>query len=81
MTIPREASLAAPTSGAPTVPTIGDASHATERSGLGASSRNSHGTKCFSSLAFSADGAAVLAGGASKFVCLYSVAEKQMLKK
>ena len=37
------------------------------------SSKNAHGSKCFRSLCFSADGGALLAGGNSKFVCLYSV--------
>jgi len=38
-------------------------------------------TNCFHSIAFSADGSAVLAGGNSKFVCLYDVAERQLLRK
>ena len=46
-----------------------------------ASKRNSLGSKHFSSIAFSADGTAVLAGGNSKFVCLYDAEEKTLLKK
>lgn len=35
----------------------------------------------FSSLSFSADGATLVAGGASRFVCLYDVAEKVLLRR
>jgi periodic tryptophan protein 2 len=45
------------------------------------SSKNSSGSKCFRSLAFSADGTALLAGGNSKFVCLYGLAERTLLRK
>jgi len=45
------------------------------------SSKNAHGSKCFRSLCFSADGGALLAGGNSKFVCLYSVDERTLLRK
>ena len=38
-------------------------------------------TSHFSSVAFSADGSAVLAGGQSKFVCLYDVASRVLLRK
>lgn len=44
-----------------------------------ASKRND--TTCFHTIAFSADGSAVLAGGNSKYVCLYDVGEKQLLRK
>lgn len=40
-----------------------------------------HSGKYFSSLQFSADGALLLAGGASKYVCLYDVAERVMLRR
>ena len=45
------------------------------------SRKNSAGGKCFKSLAFSADGSCVLAGGQSKYVCLYDVAERTLLRK
>ena len=35
----------------------------------------------FTALAFSADGATLVAGGASRFVCLYDVAEKVLLRR
>ncbi|KAK9915110.1 hypothetical protein WJX75_004822 [Coccomyxa subellipsoidea] len=37
--------------------------------------------QCFTSLAFSADGSMLLAAGASKFVCLYDVEEKVLLRR
>ncbi|KAK9845761.1 hypothetical protein WJX81_001752 [Elliptochloris bilobata] len=37
--------------------------------------------QCFTSLAFSADGAFLLAGGASKYVCLYDVEERLLLRR
>ena len=43
--------------------------------------KNSSSGKCFRSLAFSADGTCLLAGGGSKFVCLYDVGEKLLLRK
>lgn len=46
-----------------------------------ASKRNTAGAACFSSLAFSADGSAVLAGGRSKYVCLYDVPQRTLLRK
>ena len=45
------------------------------------SRKNASGGKCFRSLAFSADGACLLAGGRSKYVCLYDVAERTLLRK
>ncbi|KAK9830156.1 hypothetical protein WJX72_010038 [[Myrmecia] bisecta] len=42
---------------------------------------NSTSGHCFTSLAFTADGAFLLAGGASKFVCMYDVAERVMLRR
>ena len=46
-----------------------------------ASKKNAAGSRCYHSVAFAADGSAVLAGGNSKFVCLYDVAERQLLRK
>jgi len=43
--------------------------------------KNSSGGKCFRSLAFSADGQSIIAGGSSKFVCLYDVTQKVLLRK
>ena len=45
------------------------------------SRKNNAGGKCFRSLAFSADGSCVLAGGQSKYVCLYDVGERTLLRK
>jgi len=50
------------------------------RSALSKASKRNN-TSCFSSLAFSADGTAILAGGSSKYVCLYDVGERQLLRK
>jgi periodic tryptophan protein 2 len=38
-------------------------------------------SKCFSALAYTADGECVLAGGRSKYLCLYAVGPKLLLKK
>ena len=38
-------------------------------------------SKCFSALAYTADGACILAGGRSKYICLYAVGPKLLLKK
>jgi periodic tryptophan protein 2 len=46
-----------------------------------ASKRNARGGVCFHSVAFTADGGAVLAGGASKFCCLYDISQRQLLRK
>lgn len=46
-----------------------------------ASKRNALGSVCFHSVAFTADGSAVIAGGASKFCCLYDISQKQLLRK
>ena len=55
------------------------------RGGRSAASRvtaqNAAGGKCFRSLAFSADGRCILAGGNSKFVCMYDVKERVLLRK
>ena len=37
--------------------------------------------KCFTSVCYTADGTCVLAGGRSKFVCIYHVSQKVLLKK
>ena len=50
------------------------------RSALSKASKKNN-TSCFHSLAFSADGTAVLAGGDSKFVCLYDIRQRQLLRK
>ena len=36
---------------------------------------------CFSSLAYGADGSFLLAGGLSKYVCVYDTKEKVMLRR
>lgn len=40
-------------------------------------------TRCrsFTSLCYSADGESVLAGGQSRFVCIYNVQEQMLMKK
>ncbi len=45
------------------------------------SARNQSGGRCFRSLCFSADGRSVLAGGNSKFVCLYDVEQRLLMRK
>ena len=42
---------------------------------------NTTSGQCFTSLAFSADGAFLLAGGSTKYVCMYDVDEKVMLRR
>jgi periodic tryptophan protein 2 len=42
---------------------------------------NASGTKSFSTLQYSADGSCLLAGGSSKYICLYSVSTMVLLKK
>jgi periodic tryptophan protein 2 len=42
---------------------------------------NAAGTKHFSTIAYSADGSCILAGGNSKFICLYSVFSMVLLKR
>ena len=37
--------------------------------------------RSFNSLCYSADGESILAGGHSKFVCIYSIREQVLLKK
>lgn len=50
------------------------------RSDVRAASHSSSG-RCFTSLAYSADGAFLLAGGSSKYVCMYDVVERVMLRR
>lgn len=38
-------------------------------------------SSCFTSLCYTADGQCILAGGRSKFVCIYNVAHQILLKK
>ena len=45
------------------------------------SAQNSSASKHFTSVVYSADGTCVLAGGESKFVCIYAVAAGLLLKK
>lgn len=42
---------------------------------------NSTSGQCFTSLAYSADGSLLLAGGRSKFVCIYDAEERLMLRR
>jgi periodic tryptophan protein 2 len=42
---------------------------------------NASGTKSFSTISYSADGTCVLAGGNSKYICLYSVSSLVLLKR
>lgn len=42
---------------------------------------SSAGSKCFSTLAYTSDGECVLAGGRSKYLCLYAAGPKLLLKK
>jgi periodic tryptophan protein 2 len=42
---------------------------------------NTSSGRAFTSLAYSADGSFLLAGGASKYVCLYDVAERVLLRR
>lgn len=44
-------------------------------------SKNATHSTCFNSICYSADGLCVLAGGNSKFVCIYEVSQKILLKK
>ena len=38
-------------------------------------------SRSFTSLCYSADGESILAGGQSKFVCIYNVKEQMLMKK
>jgi periodic tryptophan protein 2 len=37
--------------------------------------------KCFTTVAYSADGTCMLAGGLSKYVCIYAIAPRLLLRK
>jgi periodic tryptophan protein 2 len=45
------------------------------------SAANNSSGRCFTSICYSADGAYLLAGGNSKFVCLYDVEERVLLRR
>jgi len=45
------------------------------------SAANSTHSLCFTSVCYSADGTTILAGGNSKYVCIYQVAQKVLLKR
>lgn len=42
---------------------------------------NSESSKCFTSIAYTADGSCILAGGNSRHVCLYDIQESTLLRK
>ncbi|XP_076921668.1 periodic tryptophan protein 2 [Bidens hawaiensis] len=42
---------------------------------------NSTSGKCFTTLSYSADGNYILAGGSSRFICMYDVADQVLLKR
>eukprot|EP00124_Ichthyophonus_hoferi_P002564 Ihof_evm3s179 gene=Ihof_evmTU3s179 len=43
--------------------------------------KNASSGKCFTSVCYSADGRCVLAGGRSKYICIYDVSHKVLLKR
>ncbi|WJZ94744.1 hypothetical protein VitviT2T_013575 [Vitis vinifera] len=45
------------------------------------SAANSSSGKCFTSLCYSADGSYILAGGSSKFICMYDIADQVLLRR
>ncbi|OWM81820.1 periodic tryptophan protein 2 [Punica granatum] len=45
------------------------------------SAANSSSGKCFTTLCYSADGSYILAGGSSKYICLYDVADQVLLRR
>ncbi|KAL6513035.1 U3 snoRNP protein [Orobanche minor] len=45
------------------------------------SAANSTAGKCFTSLCYSADGNYILAGGSSKYICMYDVTEQVLLRR
>ncbi|GAV65986.1 WD40 domain-containing protein/Utp12 domain-containing protein [Cephalotus follicularis] len=45
------------------------------------SAANSSSGKCFTTLCYSADGSYILAGGSSKFICMYDVADQVLLRR
>ncbi|MQM11932.1 hypothetical protein Taro_044846 [Colocasia esculenta] len=42
---------------------------------------NSSSGKCFTTLCYSADGSYILAGGSSKYICMYDIAEQVLLRR
>lgn len=45
------------------------------------SAANSSSGKCFTTLCYSADGSFIFAGGTSKFICMYDVADQVLLRR
>ncbi|XP_058226771.1 periodic tryptophan protein 2 [Rhododendron vialii] len=45
------------------------------------SAANSSSGKCFTSLCYSADGSYILAGGSSKYICMYDIADQVLLRR
>ncbi|KAF2323261.1 hypothetical protein GH714_034366 [Hevea brasiliensis] len=45
------------------------------------SAANSTAGKCFTTLCYSADGSCILAGGSSKYICMYDVADQVLLRR
>ncbi|GFY97045.1 periodic tryptophan protein 2 [Actinidia rufa] len=45
------------------------------------SAANSSSGKCFTTLCYSADGSYILAGGSSKYICVYDVADQVLLRR
>ncbi|CAK9164840.1 unnamed protein product [Ilex paraguariensis] len=45
------------------------------------SAANSSSGKCFTTLFYSADGSYILAGGSSKYICMYDVADQVLLRR
>ncbi|CAL1405489.1 unnamed protein product [Linum trigynum] len=45
------------------------------------SAANSTAGKCFTTLSFSADGSYILAGGNSKYICMYDIADQVLLRR
>ncbi|KAK6124932.1 hypothetical protein DH2020_041343 [Rehmannia glutinosa] len=45
------------------------------------SAANSSAGKCFTTLCYSADGSYILAGGSSKFICMYDIADQVLLRR
>ncbi|KAG8379867.1 hypothetical protein BUALT_Bualt07G0134000 [Buddleja alternifolia] len=45
------------------------------------SAANSSAGKCFTTLCYSADGSYILAGGSSKYICMYDIADQVLLRR
>lgn len=45
------------------------------------SAKNTNLTKCYTSICYSADGTCLLAGGATKYVCIYELGQRVLLKR